>query len=172
MCSAISWHLGYEIPGETLLTRAYKSQYGGKDVDGMELAINARLREWICVIDQSWVSLPGETKKFDIGRSIQFLTTDVISHLCFGKPLGFVENQRDMHDFLKTLESRLPVVEQFSVLTEFNSLLLTLSNIDWVKKLLIPSAADHSGVGRILGVCRSSFMLPISKATYKSEILT
>ena len=119
----------------------------------MESAIDARIREWVGMIDQNWVSLPGETRKFDVGRSIQFLTTDVISHLCFGKPLGFVENQKDMYDFLKTLESRLPVVEQFSVLTELNSLLMTLSRIHWIKKRLIPSATDYSGVGRILGVC-------------------
>ncbi len=154
MCFAISCHLGYDRSHGLLLIRAHKSQYSGKDVEGVEPAINSRLQEWIRLIDQNWASSPGETRKFDIGRSIQFFSTDVISHLCFGKPLGFVENQKDMHDFLKTLESRLPIVEQFSVLTEFNTLLVKLSNIDWIKRRIIPSAADPSGVGRILGVCR------------------
>ena len=97
----------------------------------MEATIDVRIREWIHMIDRNWASLPGESKRFDIGRSIQFLT---------------------MYDFLKTLESRLPIVEQFSVLTELNTLLLKISNIRWLKKNLIPSATDHSGVGRILGV--------------------
>ena len=76
----------------------------------------------------------------------------MISHLCFGKPLGFVENQQDMHDFLQTLESRLPIVEQFSVITEFSTLLVKLSNIKWLKKNLIPNAKDRSGVGKVLAV--------------------
>ena len=57
-----------------------------------------------------------------------------------------------MFGFLQTLESRLPIVEQFSVLTELNTILSTLSKSNWVKRMLIPSAVDHSGVGRILGV--------------------
>lgn len=128
-------------------------KYGGKDIAGVEPTIDARLNEWVDLIDQKWTSLPGETKKFEIARNIQFLTTDIISHLCFGEPLGFVKNQKDMHDFLKTLESRLPVVEQFSVLTELTTLLVKLSNFVWLKRALIPSATDKSGVGRIIGVC-------------------
>ncbi|KAL8921608.1 MAG: hypothetical protein Q9172_003933 [Xanthocarpia lactea] len=70
--------------------------YGGKDVEGVEAAIDTRLDEWLLQIERKWISSPGETKRLDIGRSIQFLTTDVISHLSFGEPLGFVKNERDM----------------------------------------------------------------------------
>lgn len=150
--------------------KAHKTQYGGKDVEGMESAIDARLNEWIRVIDQNWASLPGETKSFDIGRSIQFLTTDIISHLCFGKPLGFVKNQKDMHDFLKTLESRLPIVEQFSVITEFNTLLVKLSNVGWIKRRMIPSAADCSGVGKILGVSHRAFTTPLAQDANQKDL--
>ena len=134
-------------------------QYGGKDIEGVELTIDERIAEWISLINRNWTSLPGETKKFDIAQNVQFLTTDIISHLCFGTPLGFVENQKDMHDFLKTLESRLPIVEQFSVLTELSTLLLKVSNIAWFKRLLIPSATDQSGVGKIIGVCLPSTLV-------------
>ncbi|MCJ1404234.1 hypothetical protein MMC11_007459 [Xylographa trunciseda] len=130
--------------------------YGGKDIEGVEPAVDVRLREWIDIIDRNWVSGPGETKRFDIARSVQFLTTDIISHLCFGKPLGFVKNEKDMHGFLQTLESRLPIIEHFSVLTELSSLLLKVSNIPFLKRMLIPCATDQSGVGRIIGVSRDA----------------
>lgn len=133
-------------------------QYGGKEIVGVELAVDTRMHEWIDLIDQNWTSLPGESKKFEIARNIQFLTIDIISQLCFGEPLGFVKNQKDMHDFLKTLESRLPIVEQFSVLTELSTLLAKLSTFPWIKKILIPSATDTSGVGRIIGVCIESLL--------------
>lgn len=132
---------------------AYTSQYTGRDVEGVESCIDTRIQEWIRVIDQNWVSASGETKKYDLGRNIQFLTTDIICDLCFGRPLGFVKHQKDMHDFLKTLESRLPIVEQFSILTEVNTVLRVLSSSAWLKSCLIPSANDHAGVGRILRVC-------------------
>ena len=118
--------------------KAHKTQYGGKDVEGMESAIDARLNEWIHLIDQNWASLPGETKSFDIGRSIQFLTTDIISHLCFGKPLGFVKNQKDMVRLLqpifplfkqirspKTLsqDSRAPPESTIADLEKYNSMI-------------------------------------------------
>ncbi|KAI9796326.1 MAG: hypothetical protein M1835_004317 [Candelina submexicana] len=129
--------------------------YGGKGIADLELNVDARLREWISIIDRDWASRPGETKRFDIGRSIQYLTMDVISHLSFGEPLGFVKNQKDMHDFLKILESRLPVVEQFSVLTEFTSVLTRVSQIAFLKKWIIPSAKDKTGLGRILGISKN-----------------
>ena len=51
---------------------------------------------------------------------MQYVTTDIISDLCFGEPLGFVKNQPGMHGFLNILETRLPVIEHFTVLTEFD----------------------------------------------------
>ena len=131
-------------------------QYGGKDIENVESTIDTRLREWIAVIDRDWASLPGETWMFDIARSIQYLTTDIISHLCFGQPLEFVQNQRDMHGFLKTLESRVPIVEQFSVLTELSTTLMKLSQIARLKKAMISSVKDRQGVGKILGVSTCS----------------
>lgn len=129
------------------------TQYSGKDIEGMEDIINKRFSEWTSYIDQHWTSYPGTIKKFDIARSVQYLTTDLISHLCFGQPMGFVENHEDVHSFLKTLESRLPIAEQFSVMVEFFTLLSMLSLIPWIKRLLIPQNTDTSGVGKILGVC-------------------
>lgn len=129
------------------------TQYSGKDIEGMEDIVNKRFSEWTNYIDQHWTSYPGEIKKFDIARSIQYLTTDLIAHLCFGQPMGFVEKHEDVHGFLKTLESRLPIAEQFSVMVEVFTLLSTLSRIPWIKRLLIPQNTDTSGVGKILGVC-------------------
>ena len=119
----------------------------------MEAIIDERFSEWISYIDQHWTSLPGETKNYDIARSVQYLTTDIISHLCFGQPIGFVEEHKDIHDFRKTLESRLPIAEQFSVIVEYFSLLSTLSRIPWIKRNLVPQNTDTTGVGKILGVC-------------------
>ena len=119
----------------------------------MENIINERFLEWTKYIETHWTSLDQTTKALDIARSIQYLTTDIISHLCFGQPIGFVARHEDVHGFLETLESRLPIAEQFSVFTELFTLLATVTKIPFIKKCLIPQNTDAFGVGRILGVC-------------------
>lgn len=91
--------------------------------------------------------------KFDIARSLQYLTTDIISHLCFGEPFGFVKTHDDVYGFLATLESRLPIVEKFSVVVELSSLLSALSYIPYFEHYVLPQPTDKNGLGKILGVC-------------------
>ena len=91
------------------------------------------------------------SKEVEIGRSIQYLVTDMICRLCFGSPFGFVAKHADCYDFLKTLEERLPIVEKFSIFTEVSTLLSFVSYIPWLKRIL-PSATDRNGIGKIIGV--------------------
>jgi hypothetical protein len=91
-----------------------------------------------------------------MARSVQYLTTDIISHLCFGEPFGFTKFHTDVHGFIATLESRLPIVENFSVITELNTVLSLLSYIPAIKRLMLPQTTDSDGLGRILGVSKIS----------------
>ena len=103
-------------------------------------------------IEKNGVSYPhSELKEFEIGRSIQYLVTDMIGRLCFGRPFGFIAKHADCYDFLKTLEERLPIVEKFSIFTEVSSILSFISFIPWFNRIL-PSATDRNGIGKIMGV--------------------
>lgn len=135
-------HLRYQI----------SAGYAGKDITGLESTIDERIIDFINRIDENFVSELGQTQPFDIGKRIQFLAMDVISHLCFGKPLGFVETDSDVYGFLKTIETQLPIVQHFSVFLELNDIFLQFMNIPWLKKLLAPSANDKAGIGMIMGV--------------------
>ena len=126
-----------------------KVQYSGRDVPEMENVINERFLEWTKYIETHWTSLNTTTKALNIARSIQYLTTDIISHLCFGQPIGFVAGHDDVHGFLETL----PIAEQFSVFTELFTFLATITKIPFIKRYLIPQNTDPSGVGKTLGVC-------------------
>lgn len=126
--------------------------YAGKDIDGLEMAINQRITDFIDRIDKNWISGPQDTKVFDIGRRIQFLAVDIITHLCFGKPLGFLETDSDVFSFLATIETQLPIVQHFSVILELNTLLLKMMDFPWLKRLILPSARDKKGVGVIMRV--------------------
>jgi hypothetical protein len=126
--------------------------YAGKDIPNLESAINERILDFVSRIEQNWVSTAEETKSFDIAKRIQFLAVDIITHLSFGKPLGFVEADIDKFNFLATIETQLPIVQHFSVLLEFNTFLSWAAIFKWLRKLFVPAAGDKTGVGMIMGV--------------------
>ena len=128
-------------------------QYSGRDVPQMEAILDERFLEWTDYIERYWTSSDQTTRAYDIARGIQYLTTDTISHLCFGRPIGFVAKHEDVHGFLGTLENRLPIAELFSVITELFTFLATITKLPMIKRILIPQNKDQSGVGKILGVC-------------------
>lgn len=117
--------------------------------------MNENLQQWLSYVDKNAVTKIGHSvKEFDIGRSVAYLTTDMISRLSFGQPLGFIESHEDQHKLFTTLEERLPYVEKFSLYTEMCTLLWMVAYIPWLKKIL-PSADDHESIGRIMGVTLS-----------------
>lgn len=91
------------------------------------------------------------TLEFDIARSIQWLLFDIICRLCFGKPIGFIEDHKDHYHFQKTLEERLPIVEKFMVISEVNTWMRFISAIPVLRRVL-PSTRDSDGIGAIWGV--------------------
>ena len=152
-----------------MLTTDQFPQYDGKDIEGFEEGIQESLHEWIQYVEKHGVSYPGNScKEFEIGRSTQYLVTDMICRLCFGKPFGFVASHADCHDFLKTLEERLPIVEKFSIYTEISKLLSLVSYVPWLKHIL-PSADDQNGIGKIIGV-KIFGALTFDQASYPNEL--
>ncbi|KAJ9203965.1 hypothetical protein DTO166G4_2685 [Paecilomyces variotii] len=128
--------------------------YNGNDIPSLEPTIDERIHEWLTYIDSFGISTSSSTVKFDIARSLQYLTTDIISHLCFGEPFGFVKTHDDVYGFLATLESRLPIVEKFSVVVELSSLLSALSYIPYFEHYVLPQPTDENGLGKILGISK------------------
>lgn len=128
--------------------------YAGKDIEGVEAAVDERLMHFIDKIEERWVSKPGSTEIFDIARRIQFLTLDMISQLCFGRSLGFVEADNDAFEFQATVEFQMPIVNLFSVMVELSRLYEILSGIPFIRKVIVPSAGDKFGVGPIMAISR------------------
>ncbi|KAI9701772.1 MAG: hypothetical protein M1836_001115 [Candelina mexicana] len=128
--------------------------YAGKDIDGLEATVGERMTDFMDRIDKNWVSEDGNTVVFDIAKRIQFLAVDIITHLCLGKPLGFMETDSDVSNFLRIIETQLPFVQHFSVLLELNTIVLRVVDIPWFKKMIAPSSSDKTGIGMIMGIAR------------------
>lgn len=126
--------------------------YAGKDIQGLEEAVDERIDAFISRIEKHWVSSSGLTRSFEIAKRIQYFTIDTITHLCFGRPMGFVESDTDKHNFIATIEMQLPIVQHFSVILAFNTVLRWISAVPWVRGLVVPSSADKTGIGIIMGV--------------------
>ncbi|KAI0547221.1 putative benzoate 4-monooxygenase cytochrome P450 [Xylaria curta] len=123
--------------------------YGGKDIEEFEHTIDENLTNWILYIQANAMSNQNTTSEFDIARSTQWLLYDMVCRLCFGVSAGFVDEHKDQHDFQKTLEERLPIVEQFVVLTEVNSWIRMTDRVPSLRRIL-PSSKDKEGLGVIL----------------------
>ena len=104
------------------------------------------------IVEKEWTSISSTTKVFDISKMIQYLTMDVITHLMFDEPFGYVRTQRDIYHILWELQKRLPLVEMIALFPEIYSRILFISYIPWVRKIL-PNRHDKHGVGRVMQVC-------------------
>ncbi|KAH0435755.1 cytochrome P450 [Colletotrichum camelliae] len=143
-----------DIRKHNAMRRRMSAGYAGKDIEGLEDVVDERITEFINSIDKNWLSAPGKTRLFDIARRVQFFTIDTITHVCFGKPMGFVESDTDMHNFIATIETQLPIVQHFSVFLSLNTVLRWAAKVPSLRRLVVPSPADKSGIGVVMGLSR------------------
>ena len=127
-------------------------QYAGQGIDDVEPTIDEHILNWIRCIDAHCLAQRRSSRAFDIGKSIQFLTVDLITQLCLGEAFGCVDSNRDQFDFLATVRTGSAISQHFSVLLEVNRLLFYLTKIPFLRRLLVPSVKDKTGVGKIMGV--------------------
>ena len=121
-------------------------QYSGKEVIGLEEKIDANVMALLRLIETKYLSAPTETRPVDLAEKMQFFSMDTISDISFGQPLGFLANDTDMYDYLKTSAAGFP----FLIVLSLFPWLMHLMSTDPVKKYL-PSAKDSFGMGRIMG---------------------
>lgn len=124
----------------------------------MEILIDDHICRWLERIRDLGLPHQGSPKAFDIGKSIQYLTVDIISHLCLGEEFGCVENDSDRYNFLGAVETGTIASVYLSVLGELRGLLSFLMTMPLMHRLLVPSVKDKDGIGRVMGVC-TSFVL-------------
>ncbi|EFQ29169.1 pisatin demethylase [Colletotrichum graminicola] len=119
--------------------------YSGREVENLETKIDENLSRLFTLIER----YIDADKPLDFGRKAQFFTLDVISDLAFGKPLGFMETDSDVYDYIRTTEESLPM-------------LMVSTVYPWVVRLfgsplfraLLPSEKDRLGFGKVMGIAK------------------
>ena len=112
--------------------------------------------DWLERVKSQWMSEKGggrgPSKTFDIGMRIQYLTIDIISKICLGAEFGYVASDSDTLDLLETIQRGSAACQLFSLFLELNTIMGFLAKIPFLAKLFIPSPADRTGIGRVMGV--------------------
>jgi cytochrome P450 len=122
--------------------------YGKKGNPGLEQSIDDLLLSMFSLIETKYLSSPTNTKKLDLGKTIQYFTLDVITKLCFGYPLGFIETDGDVHKYIETVETLVKTV----AIVSGAPTLRKIFNMRWVIEAVGPMKDKTKGFGKLLTI--------------------
>lgn len=106
-----------------------------------------RIMDLIRLIDEEYISEKGVLKQMDFAKIAQYFTLDIISDVAFGEPIGFLVRNEDVNGYCQVVEKALPAFEWAAALPMMNRLV----RLPVLKKMIMPSPQDVSGVGMIMG---------------------
>ncbi|KAK2044941.1 pisatin demethylase [Colletotrichum somersetense] len=122
-----------------------KAGYSGREIENLENKLDENILRLFRLID----SYIDAGKPFDFGRKAQFFTLDVISDLAFGTPLGFMETDSDVHEYIKIMEESLPM---FMATTVYPWVIRLFASP--LFRTLLPSEKDPLGLGKVMGIAK------------------
>ncbi|GAB1315638.1 hypothetical protein MFIFM68171_05848 [Madurella fahalii] len=125
--------------------------YGGKDVDNLHQQIDKQVAGLVSLLETKYLSTKTDFKPVDLARKVQYFTLDVISALAFGKELGYLAADKDLHSYIQTTESTLPIMLATALVPWF---LYTIQSprLKW----LIPNVRNMVGIGTVMGVAHDT----------------
>ncbi|KAK3685320.1 cytochrome P450 [Podospora appendiculata] len=121
--------------------------YSGKENESMESTIEAQIAKLIELIETKYLSTAQQYRPMDLAQKCQYFTLDVISHLAFGAPFGYLVQDDDVYDYIKMTAAVIPAM-------------LVLANVPTLANVLqsrlfrglLPKASDKVGFGAFIGV--------------------
>lgn len=127
--------------------------YNGRETLGLEAAIDEQVKMLIDVIRTRYtegvVQSSGKSQKIlDLKAMTCYFTMDVITRLGFGKAVGYLEDEEDHYEFLKTVDGLWP---QISTIADVPSWIRKLLFSPFVLKLIGPKSTDKTGFGALMG---------------------
>ncbi|MCJ1287895.1 hypothetical protein MMC26_007247 [Xylographa opegraphella] len=137
----------------------------GRGMD-WESMVSERVSDWIHRLDKDWASPPRATKVFDIAKSIEYLGIDIMTHLSFGSPLGFVETNTDLFGYLRMFHQKIPLATYLSTLLELNAFKSWIAKFPYLFDKLVPTADDTEGFGKLMGISRDLVGQRLKPVTY------
>lgn len=123
--------------------------YSGRENIACEGDIDDTVLELVHLIDSKYVSNPPEKMpQMDLGRKIQFFTTDVTSKLAFDDKFHDLRDDNDNHGYIKEIEDLFPNLFCLSTVPELVYFLTKAG----VLRLLEPSVKANFGLGKAFAI--------------------
>ena len=105
----------------------------------------------VSLINEKYVSTPGNPRPFDFGRKAQYFTLDVISDIAYSEPFGCLPSDSDILGYIQAVEENMPMIMFVSTMPKLNWILKTP-----LMRFFLPSDKDQLGFGRVMGCVLSS----------------
>ena len=113
----------------------------------MEATVEKQVAKLVDLIESKYVSTNTGFRPMDFAEKTQYFTLDVISDLGFGHAFGFLEEDRDVYDYIKITKSFVPILA-----TMANVPLVIRVLQSWPLKGLFPKESDKIGFGAFIGL--------------------
>lgn len=124
----------------------------GKDVPGSESIVDMHVSNWMKLLSNKKAFQSDDSIEVDLSKVVPYLSLDIITHLCFGEPLGNVESDCDRHGLLHELSSGMVAQQYIASLLEFKSCLFWLGSLPFLRQRMFPTANRPTGIGKIMQV--------------------
>lgn len=158
-----TWYKGFRLdpPNDTLISMcggddrvAYRAKfapgYSGRGVVGIHEAVDAGIVRFSRLIEEKYISTDAEYRPCDLARKIQYMTLDISGKIAFGETLGFLDGDSDQWHYIEQSEASLPVMQVIAM----RPWVTTLLQSRLLRRLVMPSATDPVGLGKLIGQAR------------------
>ena len=112
----------------------------------MESRVDARILELIGVLQR----YANSQKRVDFAHISQYLALDVLTDLAFGRPFGFLTQEKDLFQYISKSASFLPLLELGANHPGIHNILCSRL----VAAVAGPKATDTAGLGAVIGVAK------------------
>ena len=112
---------------------------------GFEASIDRQVLRLAALIDAKYLSEKASLRPLDLTAKAHYFALDVISETSFGTAFGFLDEDKDLFQFLEITNSALPVMNLLAVVPMLTNLVYS-----WPLRLLLPNTNDRAGLGRLM----------------------
>ncbi|KIW27807.1 uncharacterized protein PV07_07512 [Cladophialophora immunda] len=134
--------------------------YSGKENAHLESDMDRALWSLFKLWKDKYIAPGSNSQRVDLARMMQYLTLDIISTLSLGEPLGFLDKDEDLYEYIQTMTANFPAMTFMSAVP----ILSRLMRIPSVQRVLAPSVKDRIGMGKLKAVVREKISRRLSGA--------
>jgi len=121
-----------------------------KENRDLDPRIDGEIASLVNLIERKYLSTPTTYRPIDFATTAQYWALDVITSITFGKPFGYLTQDKDLYTFIRTVHQELPLVTLCSSTPILGQILFESGFV----YLIGGKPTDPSGRGKLLGIAK------------------